>query len=142
MMCQPRSYLTDFKEAFALLDKDGDGTINTKELGVLMRSLGENPTEEELEEIIREIDMDGNQLYTSCFLPTSVVRAGVYMIPGGGGYSREFWIGVCRRSVKSGLKIRGDVSFLNGFKISDIDQLIFTVQTLSTKERKRICRRT
>ena len=60
MTCHPRSYLTDFKEAFALLDKDGDGTINTKELGVLMRSLGENPTEQELEEIIREIDMDGN----------------------------------------------------------------------------------
>ena len=62
MTCQPCSYLTDFKEAFALLDKDGDGTINTKELGVLMRSLGENPTEQELEEIIREIDMDGNFL--------------------------------------------------------------------------------
>ena len=62
MTCQPSSYLTDFKEAFALLDKDGDGTINTKELGVLMRSLGENPTEQELEEIIREIDMDGNFL--------------------------------------------------------------------------------
>ena len=53
--------LTDFKEAFSLLDKDGDGTINTKELGILMRSLGQNPTEHELEEIIREIDMDGNE---------------------------------------------------------------------------------
>lgn len=50
----------DFKEAFSLLDKDGDGTITTKELGILMRSLGENPTEQELEEIILEIDMDGN----------------------------------------------------------------------------------
>lgn len=52
--------IEDFKEAFSLLDKDGDGTINTKELGILMRSLGQNPTEQELEEIIREIDMDGN----------------------------------------------------------------------------------
>ena len=72
MTCQPCSYLTDFKEAFALLDKDGDGTINTKELGVLMRSLGENPTEQELEEIIREIDMDGNYTHL-VFLPASVV---------------------------------------------------------------------
>lgn len=69
MTCQPCSYLTDFKEAFALLDKDGDGTINTKELGVLMRSLGENPTEQELEEIIREIDMDGNYSRVVNFIP-------------------------------------------------------------------------
>ena len=58
----------DFKEAFSLLDKDGDGTINTKELGILMRSLGQNPTEQELEEIIREIDMDGKLLSSiECF---------------------------------------------------------------------------
>lgn len=82
MTCQPCSYLTDFKEAFALLDKDGDGTINTKELGVLMRSLGENPTEQELEEIIREIDMDGNYTHVVGFIPPFVVLfkkgAGVY----------------------------------------------------------------
>jgi calmodulin len=27
--------ITEFKEAFALFDKDGDGTITTKELGAL-----------------------------------------------------------------------------------------------------------
>ena len=35
----------EFKEAFALFDKDGDGDITTQELGVVMRQLGQNPTE-------------------------------------------------------------------------------------------------
>lgn len=39
----------EFKEAFSLFDKDGDGTITTKELGTVMRSLGQNPTEAELQ---------------------------------------------------------------------------------------------
>ena len=32
--------IAEFKEAFSLFDKDGDGTITTKELGTVMRSLG------------------------------------------------------------------------------------------------------
>ena len=42
-----------------MFDKDGDGTISCKELGVVMRSLGQNPTESELQEIINEVDVDG-----------------------------------------------------------------------------------
>jgi Ca2+-binding EF-hand superfamily protein len=42
------------QEAFALFDKDGDGTITTKELGTVMRSLGQNPTEAELQVKERE----------------------------------------------------------------------------------------
>ena len=38
----------EFQEAFALFDKDGDGTITADELGIVMRSLGRNPTEAEL----------------------------------------------------------------------------------------------
>uniref|UniRef100_A0A8C6GAK3 EF-hand calcium-binding domain-containing protein 11 n=1 Tax=Mus spicilegus TaxID=10103 RepID=A0A8C6GAK3_MUSSI len=48
--------IAEFKEAFSLFDKDRDGTITTKELGTVMRSLGQNPTEAELQDIIREVD--------------------------------------------------------------------------------------
>jgi len=38
----------------------GDGTIDTKQLGTVMRSLGQNPTEGELQDMINEVDADGN----------------------------------------------------------------------------------
>ncbi|XP_052103938.1 calmodulin-alpha-like [Mytilus californianus] len=50
----------EFKEAFSLFDQDGSGTITSKELGTAMRSLGMNPTEADLADMINEIDADGN----------------------------------------------------------------------------------
>ncbi|XP_052767660.1 calmodulin-like [Mya arenaria] len=52
--------IAEFKEAFSLFDKNGDGTISSKELGIVMRSLGQNPTEAELQDMINEVDADGN----------------------------------------------------------------------------------
>lgn len=52
--------ITEFRAAFELFDKDRDGTITSKELGTVMRNLGQNPSEEELKQMIREVDLDGN----------------------------------------------------------------------------------
>uniref|UniRef100_A0A5B6Z8P9 Putative serine/threonine kinase-like n=1 Tax=Davidia involucrata TaxID=16924 RepID=A0A5B6Z8P9_DAVIN len=43
--------LASMREAFTLFDTDGDGKIAPSELGILMRSLGGNPTQAKLKEI-------------------------------------------------------------------------------------------
>lgn len=50
-------------EAFSLFDKDGDGLITTKELGTVMRCLGQNPTEAELQDMINDVDVDGKKSF-------------------------------------------------------------------------------
>ncbi|CAB3367959.1 Hypothetical predicted protein [Cloeon dipterum] len=52
--------VAEFKEAFMLFDKDEDGTITMAELGVVMRSLGQRPSETELRDMVNEVDQDGN----------------------------------------------------------------------------------
>ena len=52
--------IAEFKEAFLIFDKDGDGSISTNELGTVMRSLGQCPTEDELKIIIEEVDEDSS----------------------------------------------------------------------------------
>ncbi|EJW86594.1 calmodulin [Wuchereria bancrofti] len=52
--------LQEFAQAFKMFDKDGNGTMNIRELGVAMRTLGLNPTEEELLNMVNEYDVDGN----------------------------------------------------------------------------------
>lgn len=84
--------IVEFKEAFCLFDKDGDGKflafwlyvlrwirtvwsclfwgcnggfhgagcITLEELATVIRSLDQNPSEEELQDMISEVDADGN----------------------------------------------------------------------------------
>ncbi|MQM01678.1 hypothetical protein Taro_034429 [Colocasia esculenta] len=47
------------REAFSLFDTDGDGRIAVSELGILMRSLGGNPTQAQLKEIVAQEHLTG-----------------------------------------------------------------------------------
>lgn len=55
-----KTQMKEFREAFRLFDKDGDGTITKEELGRVMRSLGQFARVEELEEMLQEVDSDGD----------------------------------------------------------------------------------
>merc|ERR1711915_347326 len=54
--------IAEFKEAFSLFDKDGKGTITTKELGTVMRSLGQNITQAELQDLINEVEANNRTI--------------------------------------------------------------------------------
>lgn len=65
------SQIAEFKEAFSLFDKSGTGTIAPEQLGVVMRSLGTNPTNAELREMISEI---GNRKIDFSLFLTMIAR--------------------------------------------------------------------
>lgn len=50
--------MDELKEAFAVYDTNRDGIITTRELGTVMRQLGQNPTEAEILEMIKQVDKD------------------------------------------------------------------------------------
>lgn len=51
---------SEIREAFEVFDKDGNGFISAQELRQVMASLGEKLSEEELDEMMREADVDGD----------------------------------------------------------------------------------
>lgn len=50
----------ELREAFRVFDKDGNGFISAAELRHVMTNLGEKLTDEEVDEMIREADIDGD----------------------------------------------------------------------------------
>lgn len=52
--------LTEYREAFNIFDRDGDGHIDKKELATVLRSLGQNPSSYEIDQIMNEVDTSGN----------------------------------------------------------------------------------
>ena len=54
MLCD----ITALREAFNMFDKDKNGQISQDELMCVMQSLGMKPTEQEVQDIINEFDID------------------------------------------------------------------------------------
>ena len=46
---------------FNLFDVNGDGLISSEELGIVLRSMGQNPSDKELKEMISELDEEVRQ---------------------------------------------------------------------------------
>ena len=51
----------EYRDAFRLFDRVGNGKVNSDELGPLMRSLGSNPRDEHLQKLIIQVDYDGEE---------------------------------------------------------------------------------
>ena len=53
-----KEQISEFKEAFSPFASDWDRAITTEDLGTLMRSLGQDPTEAELQDMIADDEED------------------------------------------------------------------------------------
>ena len=48
-------FLAEYKDAFALFDNEGDGKIESDQIGRLLRSLNLNPNDEDIVKIEKEV---------------------------------------------------------------------------------------
>jgi len=55
-----RAMIDEFKQAFDIFDEDGGGDISTRELGRVMKILGQSPSPQQLQQIVLEVDQDGS----------------------------------------------------------------------------------
>ena len=51
--------MTDIQEVYTLFDKDNDGAIATRDVIAVLRSLGYNPAEKEVKQLLEEFDAEG-----------------------------------------------------------------------------------
>jgi len=56
----PQEEEIELQESFRVFDKNGDGYISTSELRQVMLTLGEKVSDDELAEMIREADFNGD----------------------------------------------------------------------------------
>ncbi|KAI8967427.1 putative calmodulin [Mycotypha africana] len=55
-----KEQIDEIRESFNLFDKNGDGTIDINELSQVMRNLGQEASDAEVKDMIKEVDADNN----------------------------------------------------------------------------------
>lgn len=66
----------EIREAFRVFDKDGNGHITAPELRHIMNNLGEKLTDEEIDEMIQQADVDGDgQINCMYLIDPFIVRS-------------------------------------------------------------------
>ena len=81
--------------AFEKFDADGSGTIEANELKVTLQSMGQNPTDEEIFEMLSSVDEDGSGRCVLEYLSPPVCATEKFWAcaerAGGGGGAADIW---------------------------------------------------
>ena len=71
-MRMTKEQLELFRDTFVIFDKDGDGTIDSKELSTVLKSMGYNPNKEEIQEMVDEVRTTKIFNVTEIFIPLDI----------------------------------------------------------------------
>jgi calmodulin len=63
-------FVIDFREAFTLFVKTDEGNVSAKDLAIVMRAVGQNPTEAELTNMMREMNLDLGKMLSNIHMET------------------------------------------------------------------------
>jgi calmodulin len=102
-----KEQLIEYREQFKYFDKDGNGQITSKELSIVMKRLGQNPTDAELKNMISEVDVNGDDSIDFSEFLTMMVRSQTIELfrqfdkNGDGSISREELLEVVSQNFKN-----------------------------------------